>query len=65
MRLVRQAADSGSTRAVLILANFHNEGAYGVGYAPEEAKRLIAEAAARGDPRAKDLLADLNTPPTN
>ena len=65
VRLVRQAADSGSTRAMLILANLHNEGAYGVGYAPEEAKRLVAEAAARGDPRAKNLLADLNTPPTN
>ena len=44
---------------MLILANFYKEGALGVGYDPEEAKRLIAQAAKLGDPRAKDMLASL------
>jgi TPR repeat protein len=65
VRLLRKAAENGSTRAMLLLANFHNEGAYGVGYNPEGAKRLIAEAAARGDPRANDLLANARAPETN
>lgn len=54
-RLLRHAAEQGSTRAMLLLANFHNEGAFGVGYNPEEAKRLIGEAARRGDPKAQAI----------
>jgi TPR repeat protein len=60
LRMIRRAAEAGSTRAMLILANFYNEGALGVGYNPAEAKRLIAEAAKLGDPRAKDMLASLD-----
>ena len=41
--MIRRAAEAGSTRAMLILANFYNEGALGLGYNPAEAKRLIAE----------------------
>ena len=59
LRMIRRAAAAGSTRAMLILANFYNEGALGVGYNPAEAKRLIAEAAKLGDPRAMDMLASL------
>ena len=54
-RLLLHAAEQGSTRAMLLLANFHNEGAFGVGYNPEEAKRLIGEAARRGDPKAQAI----------
>lgn len=43
VRMIRRAADSGSTRAMLILANFYNSGAYGVGLNPAEAKSLIAK----------------------
>ena len=50
---------TGSTRAMLILANFYNSGAYGVGLNPAEAKSLIAKAASLGDPAAKDMLASL------
>lgn len=60
LRRIRRAAEAGSTRAMLILANFYNEGALGVGYNPAEAKRLIAEAAKVGDPRAKEMLASLD-----
>lgn len=56
VRMIRRAADAGFTRAMLILANFYNEGTYGVGYDPAEANRLIAKAAQLGDPRAKDIL---------
>jgi TPR repeat protein len=55
--MVRRAADAGSTRAMLIMANFYTEGTYGVGRNPEEAKSLIAKAASLGDPAAKDILA--------
>ena len=44
---------------MLILANFYKEGTFGVGYDANEAKRLIAEAAKLGDPRAKAVLASL------
>jgi TPR repeat protein len=60
VRMIRRAADSGSTRAMLILANFYNSGAYGVGLNPAEAKSLIAKAASLGDPAAKDMLASLD-----
>jgi TPR repeat protein len=40
---------------MLILANFYNSGAYGVGLNPAEAKSLIAKAASLGDPAAKDM----------
>jgi TPR repeat protein len=56
VRTVRKAADAGSTRAMMILAHFYNEGAFGVGFDPEEAKRLIEKAAERGDPTAKAML---------
>ncbi|MEX2167215.1 MAG: hypothetical protein WD852_09400 [Methyloceanibacter sp.] len=59
VRMIRRAANTGSTRAMLILANFYNSGAYGVGLNPVEAKSLIAKAASLGDPAAKDMLASL------
>jgi TPR repeat protein len=59
VRMIRRAADAGSTRAMLILANFYNSGVYGVGLNPREAKSLIAKAADLGDPAAKDMLASL------
>lgn len=59
VRTLREAAEAGSTRAMLILANFYYEGDFGVGYDPAEAKRLVAEAAGRGDPSAKEALSHL------
>jgi len=59
VRLMRQAAEAGSTRAMLILANFYNQGVYGVGLNPREATSWIAKAAEKGDPAAKNLLANL------
>ena len=59
VRLIRQAADKGSTRAMLLMANFYNQGVYGVGRNPEEGTRLIMRAAERGDPAAKNILANL------
>ena len=59
LRTLRRAAEAGSTRAMLVLANFYYKGEYGVGYDPGEAKRLLTEAAGRGDPSAKDALANL------
>jgi len=38
---LRRAAEAGSTRAMLVLANFYYKGDYGVGYNPGEAKRLL------------------------
>ncbi len=58
-RMLRRAADAGSTRAMLILANFYAKGDYGVGYDPKEAERLVADAASRGDPAAKESLVAL------
>jgi TPR repeat protein len=59
VRILREAAEAGSTRAMLILANFYYEGDFGIGYDPEEAKRLVTEAASRGDPSAKEALSHL------
>ncbi len=59
VRLVRRAADAGSTRAMLLMANFYNQGAYGVGLNQGEATDLIIEAARLGDPAARNLLVDL------
>jgi TPR repeat protein len=59
LRSLRRAAEAGSTRAMLVLANFYYKGDYGVGYDPSEAKRLLTEAAGRGDPSAKEALANL------
>jgi TPR repeat protein len=59
VRIVRKAAEAGSTRAMLLMANFYNEGAHGVGRNPREAQALIAQAATLGDPTAKDMLASL------
>ena len=56
---LRRAAEAGSTRAMLVLANFYYKGDYGVGYNPGEAKRLLTQAADRGDPSAKEALANL------
>ena len=44
---------------MLVLANFYYKGDYGVGYNPGEAKRLLTQAADRGDPSAKEALANL------
>jgi TPR repeat protein len=44
---------------MLVLANFYYKGDYGVGYDPSEAKRLLTQAADRGDPNAKEALANL------
>jgi len=38
IRLLRRAAEAGSTRAMLILGHFYRDGAYGIGFNPEEAK---------------------------
>jgi TPR repeat protein len=59
VRTMRKAAEAGSTRAMLVLANFYYKGEYGLGYDRSEAKRLITEAARRGDPSAKEALATL------
>lgn len=59
IRTMRKAAEAGSTRAMLVLANFYYKGEYGVGYDRLEAKRLITEAAERGDPSAKAALSHL------
>jgi TPR repeat protein len=59
IRMLRRAAEAGSTRAMLILGHFYKDGSYGVGFNPEEAKRLISEAAKLGDPRAQNILASL------
>jgi TPR repeat protein len=56
VRLIRQAADKGSTRAMLLMANFYNQGVYGVGLNPGEGTRLIVRAAELGDPAAKNIL---------
>ena len=56
---LRRAAEAGSNRAMLVLANFYFKGDYGVGYNPGEAKRLLTQAADRGDPSAKEALANL------
>ena len=44
---------------MLVLANFYYKGDYGVGYNPGEAKQLLTQAADRGDPSAKEALANL------
>ena len=59
VRNLRRAAEAGSTRAMLVLANVYYKGDYGVGYNPSEAKRLLTQAADRGDPNAKEALANL------
>jgi TPR repeat protein len=59
LRSLRRAVDAGSTRAMLVLANVYYKGDYGVGYDPAEAKRLIMQAVDRGDPSAKEALANL------
>lgn len=59
VRMIRRAAEAGSTRAMLLMANFYNKGAYGVGLNPQEAKDLIARAADLGDPSAMAILASL------
>jgi hypothetical protein len=45
---------------MLILANFYKDGTFGVGFDANETRRLIAEAAKLGDPRAKAMLASLD-----
>jgi hypothetical protein len=59
VRTMRRAAEAGSTRAMIVLANLYYTGDLGVGYDPAEAKRLLTEAAGRGDPSAKEALATL------
>jgi TPR repeat protein len=59
VRTLRRAAEAGSTRAMLVLANLYYKGDYGVGYDPDEARRLLVEAAGLGDPGAKEALANL------
>jgi TPR repeat protein len=59
IQTIRKAAEAGSTRAMLVLAHFYYKGENGVGYNRKEAERLIAEAAERGDPSAKEALATL------
>ena len=56
IRMLRLAADSGSTRAMLILGHFYKDASYGVGYDQAESMRLIAEAAKLGDPAAANIL---------
>ena len=57
--MMRRAAEAGSTRAMLILANYYNQGVYGVGHNPGEGTRLITKAPDLGDPAAKNILANL------
>ena len=59
LRNLRRAAEAGSTRAMLVLANVYYKGDYGVGYNPSEARQLLMQAADRGDPNAKEALANL------
>ncbi|MGH6865741.1 MAG: tetratricopeptide repeat protein [Methyloceanibacter sp.] len=59
VRMIRRAAEAGSTCAMLLLANFYNHGTYGVGLNPEAGKKLIDKAASLGDPAAKEMLASL------
>ena len=59
VRNLRRAAEAGSTRAMLVLANVYYKGDYGVGYNPSEARQLLMQAADRGDPNAKETLANL------
>jgi len=58
--MIRRAADGGSTRAMLIMANFYNNGDYGVGRNPEQGRTLIEGAAKLGDPAAQNILASLD-----
>jgi len=44
---------------MLLMANFYNQGAYGVGLNQGEATDLIIEAARLGDPAARNLLVNL------
>ena len=60
VRMIRRSADSGSTRAMLIMANFYNNGDYGVGRNPEQGRTLIEGAAKLGDPAAQNILASLD-----
>ena len=60
VRMIRRAADGGSTRAMLIRANFYNNGDYGVGRNPEQGRTLIEGAAKLGDPAAQNILASLD-----
>jgi TPR repeat protein len=59
IRMIRRAAEAGSTRAMLILGHFYQDGSYGVGFNPEEGKRLIGEAAKRGDAVTENILLSL------
>jgi hypothetical protein len=59
IRMIRRAAEAGSTRAMLILGHFYQDSSYGVGFNPEEGKRLIGEAAKRGDAVAENILLSL------
>lgn len=59
VRTIRRAAEAGSTRAMVILANLYYTGDLGVGFDPAEAERLLTEASGRGDPTAKEALATL------
>jgi TPR repeat protein len=60
VRTIRRAAEAGSTRAMLIMANFYRNGDYGVGRNTEQAKALVAQAAGLGDPAAQNVLAGLD-----
>lgn len=59
IRMLRLAAEAGSTRAMLVLGHFYKDGSYGIGFNLNESTRLIAEAAKRGDPAAQNILASL------
>ncbi|HEX5033558.1 MAG TPA: tetratricopeptide repeat protein [bacterium] len=65
IRMLRRAAESGSTRAMLILGHFYKDGSYGIGFNQEEAIRLIAQAAKRGDPAAANILLSMEEESAN
>jgi TPR repeat protein len=65
IRMLRLAAENGSTRAMLILGHFYKDGSYGIGFNLTESIRLIAEAAKRGDPAAVNILRSLEEENSN
>lgn len=59
IRLLSRAADLGNTEAMIILAGVYFDGQFGVPPDAAEGRRLILEAAARGNPSAKEVLAKI------
>jgi TPR repeat protein len=56
IRLLSHASDLGNTEAMIVLAGIYLEGRFGVPPDAAEGRRLILDAASRGDPSAKEVL---------